>query len=532
MKAAKRKKRVIWTALVLLVGVCAAAASLVGHPFSTHVGNTKSAGGADNHNLAVKTIRPKRDDSFQVTTRQLATVEPYFHAKLFARASGTVAVVAKGINQRVQRGEVLIEIDVPELAKDVSIKEAVVDQRLREVEKARNEVKIANAHVDVAKANVELRRKEVGLAVARRDLQAKRLERYRELLAEKAIVPDVFDEQERDWKVSVATVDVSEGAVKKALADQKEMEASLNDAHADIFLKESLVEVARRDLERAHALADYARVRAEFDGVITRRNVDPGNFVQNATSGASEPLMIVDRIDLVTVVARVPANEANFIDKYTEVAIEIDNLPGVVIEGRVSRYSPTVQNSDKTMRVEVDLYNDGEEAYALLKRQVVASTFAVLAAQSPLDVLPLTAGGAHSWQGWQQGPGDPVPIRPTALGSGSHHQALLPGMSGTMEIRLSRTAAAFLLPSSAVYSINGKPYILLVKDGKSVQTPVNVQVDDGAIAKVDIVAADGKGGVRELTGQEEVIATRQIEIGDGRAVSPTLSDWTIDRHGH
>ena len=528
MKGARRKKRIMWTALVLVIGVGAGAAIMMGRPSSNEVGNPK--GGGEGQTLAVKTIRPKRDPAFQVTTSQLASVEPYFHALLYARASGTVARVTKGINQSVRSGEVLIEIDVPELQQDIAIKEAIVDQRVREVEKARNEVKIANAHVDVAKANVELRRKEVGLAAARRDLQAKRLERYRDLLAQKAIVPDVFDEQERDWKVAVAAVDVAEGAVKKAQADQKEMEASFADAEADILLKESLAEVARRDLLRAHALAEYARVRAPFDGVITKRNVDPGNFVQNATSGSSEPLMVVDRIDIVTIVARVPEDQAAFIDRKTDVSVEIDGLPGVVIEGLVSRYSPTVQNTDKTKRIEFDLFNDSDEAYTALKQQVVGSSLAALTARHPLETITVMAGGGQLWQGWQQSPGDPLPIRAKSLVSGALHHPLEPGMSGTMKIRLSRTSAAHLLPNSAVYSVNGKPFILLVKDGKTVQTPVKVQVEDGAIAKVDIVLPGG--GVRELNGQEEIIASRQIEIGDGRKVTAALADWEIDRGGH
>lgn len=527
----RRRRQVVLTAVVLLGAVGAAAFALTGKPSSHQVGDPTGAKAADRR-VPVKTIKPKRDPSFQVTTRQLATVEAYFQEDLRARASGTVSRVAKAIGQPVRRGEVLIEIDAPDLLAEVSLKESVVAQRLQEVEKARDQVKIAQAHVEVAKATVELRRKEGRQAVERRDLEAKRLERYRGLLAEKAIVEDVFDEQERNWKVAVAAVDVAEAAVKKAQADQAEMEASLADARADILLKESLVEVARRDLGRSLAAADFARVYARFDGVITRRIVDPGAFVANATTGSGPALMSIARTDLVTVVTKVPDNEAAFIGPDTDAEIEIDNLPGVVIQGRVTRDSRTVDSNDRTMRVEVDLFNGTEDEYAALKRRVVAGELAALAARDVLGAAPLLAGGAHAQQGWQKSPGDPVPLRPGVLGSGSVFQRLLPGMTGMMELRLSRTAAAYLLPSSAVYSINGKPYILIVKDGKSVQLPVKVQVDDGAVAKVDIAAGgDRQGNVRELTGDEEVIASRQIEIGEGRAVAPTLSDWSIDRPG-
>src|SRR5262245_13798223 len=129
MKAAKGKKRTAWTVLILVIAIGAGVAAMVGRPGSTQVGHAGHHPNGGVHILPVKTIHPRRDADFHVTTRQLASVEPYFHAKLFARASGTVTSVAKGIHQRVRRGEVLIEIDVPELRKNVAIKESVVAQR-------------------------------------------------------------------------------------------------------------------------------------------------------------------------------------------------------------------------------------------------------------------------------------------------------------------------------------------------------------------------------------------------------------------
>lgn len=526
MHIKRRKKRIIWTVLVLLLGMGSAAFALMGrHP--TDMGQQRITGRQEPA-ISVKTIQPKRDNSYQVTTKHIAMVEPYNQANLRARASGTVSTVSKGINQNVRRGEVLIEIDVPDLRQDVLVKKGEIEQRLREVQKARDEVKIARAHVDVAIANVELRRREVGLAVATRDLRKKRLERYRELLAKEAIVAEVFDEQERDWKVAVATVDAADGAVQKALADQKEMEASLDGKMTDIRVKESLVEIARYDLLRAETLADFARVVAPFDGVITQRNVDPGTFVQNATSGNSESLLTVSRLDIVTIVTRVPDNEAPFISTNTQVHIELDNLPGVVITGHVTRFSRSVQNSDRTMRVEVDVYNDGAKEYAAFKRQVLATVLSAFASRSPFESVPLFAGAVTSLKDWQNSPGDPVPIWPWGEESDSPHPQILAGSSGKMELHLGRASSTYVIPSSAVYSINGKPYILLVQNGISVQTPVRIEVDDGAIAKVDLELGGHHGGSRELTGKEVIIASRQIEIGNGRRVLPTATEWELD----
>ena len=48
-------------------------------------------------------------------------------------------------------------------------------------------------------------------------------------------------------------------------------------------------------------------------GVITTRNVDPGAFVQNATTAQTKPMLTVMRLDLITVTMLAPERAAPFI---------------------------------------------------------------------------------------------------------------------------------------------------------------------------------------------------------------------------
>src|SRR5205085_1639615 len=180
-------------------------------------------------------------------------------------------------------------------------------------------------------------------------------------------------------------------AVDRARADLKEAASKILSAQADIDLKAGAVEAALTDLEKARAVADFAQVRAPFDGVITQRNIDPGSFVQNATTGQSKTLMTVSRLDLVTVVARFPDNVAPFVSFNTPAVIEIDEVAGLNIAGRVTRFSPSIQNTDRTMQVEVDLFNDTEEAYRALIGRTVGGGLGALAARNPLELAGLRA---------------------------------------------------------------------------------------------------------------------------------------------
>src|SRR5438105_3880979 len=105
--------------------------------------------------VTVKTFHPKRDRAFTVTFQQYASVEPYYQADLRARASGVVRFIPKDIGARVRQGELLVEIDVPDLRQEVAQKEAVIMQRRQELQLAKALVKTAEAHLDVARASIE-----------------------------------------------------------------------------------------------------------------------------------------------------------------------------------------------------------------------------------------------------------------------------------------------------------------------------------------------------------------------------------------
>src|SRR5262249_53547728 len=151
--------------------------------------------------------------------------------------------------------------------------------------------------------------------------------------------------------------------VQKAEADLQEAHAKLEAAQADIVLKNELIEVAKKDRDRVQVLANYAKITAPFDGKITQRNVNRGSFVQNATTAHTVPLLRVERQDIVTVMMKVPDEFASFVSNDTDAVIEMSELPGRLIHGKVTRFSPTLDTKaqDHTLPVQVDLFNGTED---------------------------------------------------------------------------------------------------------------------------------------------------------------------------
>lgn len=485
----------------------------------------------EQHLPVVKAIRPKVDPSLQATVRQQAIVEPFFQADLRARASGLVRAVYKDIGDRVQKGELLVEIDVPDQEYEVAQKEGVIEQRRQELRVADAKLQFANAEVEVGLKAIKQRKAEVGQAVAVQASRRMLLVRVRQMAKRDVVQPERVEEVERDSLAADSAVRAAEAAVEKAEADLKEKNASVAAAQADVALKTTMIEVARRDFERSRALSEYARIRAPFDGKVVDRKVDPGSFVQNATTGRSDVLISVARSDLLTVSAFFPDNAAPFIEEGTPALIELDDFPDAAISAHVSRCPCAIRNSDRTMQVEVDLYNGTRREFDRLAQRTVTAALTPLSASCPLGIGGITYLSQDVLWGQRKSTADQLPPPVLTETPGRTPRRILPGMTAVMRLHLTHFNNPYVIPSSAIYTRGGKPYLLLVRGDRTKQVPVHVHVNDGTLAKVSLVerVGDGRGGhrevLRELTGSEEIVASRQIEIGDGEVVSPALSEW-------
>jgi multidrug efflux pump subunit AcrA (membrane-fusion protein) len=462
-------------------------------------------GSGQDGNTPVQVIKPRLDPNFTISVTQPAYVEPYYQIDLRSRVAGPVRYVSKAIGDTVKAGEGLIRIDVPDLEQDVKKKEAVIVQRQEELKVAEAMRAKAEADVKIATALVKVKKSEVVAADATREFRWRELGRFQGMARDRTVTENIVDERKKFYEAARADSVTARAAVEKAEADLLGAKAKLQEAIADEKLKEALIEVARKDAAQARELLGYATLKALFDGVITRRDVDPGTFVQSSAGSPGPALFTIQRTDLVTIYMSLPDNYAPYVDDKTEAIIEMSELPGVQIHARLTRWSPSLQTPahDRTMRVEVDLYNRGPRSYQEFLAREKATGNADLKG-GKLPVFPEVSNRLKEKLGTNR---------------------LMPGMYGTMKLALRKFQNANLIPSQAVFSKGGKPYIFLVKDGVAHLTPVEVQVDDGVLAKVVVTGGPRGERRRELTGDEQVVLNNQGELSDGQAVKPDLVNW-------
>ncbi len=261
-----------------------------------------------------------------------AELRPYKEIELHARATGYLDKMLVDAGDGVKEGQLIAELDVPELKFDL--------------ENAQAAERRAQADMEKATAAYE----EAHLALSRLES------------ADKA-QPDLIAKQDID---------------SARLRDQS-ARAALNAAKEE-------QNVAAATKSRFQTMLDYTKISAPFAGVITRRYSDPGSLIQSGTSSGSLPLVRLSQVDLLRVAFPVSVSYVAGVKVGDEAEIRIPSLTRK-FQGRITRVSQKVETATRTMEAQIDLPNPDRSLIA----GVYATVMLKIDRRSNALILPIEA---------------------------------------------------------------------------------------------------------------------------------------------
>jgi RND family efflux transporter MFP subunit len=214
-------------------------------------------------------------------------MQAFIDTPVWARASGYLKAWYVDIGGRVKQGQLLAEIETPE-----------VDQQLLQ----------ARAQLQTAEANLKLS-----------EVTA---DRYTELFKTD----------------SVAKQDV-DNAVQGEAA------------------KKADVASAQANVSRLEQLVAYEKVEAPFSGILTARNIDVGALVNQGANTPGKELFHVASIDTMRVYVSVPEMYSQAAKPGVQAYLTLNEFPGRRFLGKVVRNANAIDQSSRTLLVEVDVVN-------------------------------------------------------------------------------------------------------------------------------------------------------------------------------
>jgi len=313
---------------------------------------------------AVTIVRPEKRAINRVI-EQPGAIVPTEETRLFAKFPGFVKAIGLDstkpggdrridIGSRVTAGQLLAELAIPEVEQEAKQKAALVRQSEAEVDQAKkalvaSDAGVASAHAQVAEAKAGMSR-----AQAMVDRWQSELTRISGLVQSGVIDSQTRDETTNQLKAAEAGRNEVAAKVTSAEAGVRKSQADKDKAVADVAAYEARLEVAKAEVGRLAALLGYARITAPYDGVVTHRAINTGDFL--STPG-KEGMFSVARPDPVRVVVQVPEADAGLVSEGLPVKVIVQALRGPELTGTITRTSWSLEPGSRTLRAELDLPN-------------------------------------------------------------------------------------------------------------------------------------------------------------------------------
>jgi RND family efflux transporter MFP subunit len=120
--------------------------------------------------------------------------------------------------------------------------------------------------------------------------------------------------------------------------------------------------VAKANVQYTKSMLKYARVTAPFDGIITKRYVDPGAYIPMPNAADTpQAAAIVNLTDFKTLRLQVavPETEATHIEVGQPIRWTTDSYPAQHFDGTVTRAYWALDKATKTMLTETQMANPG-----------------------------------------------------------------------------------------------------------------------------------------------------------------------------
>ncbi|HVX12317.1 MAG TPA: efflux RND transporter periplasmic adaptor subunit [Pirellulales bacterium] len=364
----------VWAAAVVAI-TGGASYGLLHARSSGKVAAGEDADGANRLKI-VRIARPEEAERAPVVLP--ATVRPWQTTTLHARVSGYLKAWHYDLGARVKAGDLLAEIDTPELDQELAEGKALAREAAAAAVQARAERTEADADLKVAEG--QLARLKADL-----ELVKSQLVRREKLVVNGAVTREEYDTFRKQTEARTADVAAAQSDV-----DRRRANLATRDAIIDV--REATSKSRESNVGRLSELQTFKRIVAPFDGVVMRRTAEVGMLV---TSG-QDALFVIEDNHRVRVQVSVPQTYAGQTQPGVTAEIHIPEAATGDVSATVTRIAESVDPASRTMLAEIELENGGRRLQPGSYVQVqLTLPHAEVAWTIPSSALAMRVDGPH-----------------------------------------------------------------------------------------------------------------------------------------
>jgi HlyD family secretion protein len=323
--AARKNRRFwIWVAVIAVVIVGAGGVALA----------RMVSGGSIDPNRLAKVTRGDVARSVVATGK----IQPITKVEVKSKASGIVEKLFVDINNHVQKGQPLAQLDEQEIQAQVAAQRA--------------QLAAAEANVGTFEANIE--QDKVNAEAPDLPMYKQTLDRNLQMAKEGVVSQQALDNANKDY---LAALNKRDGARAQIGVDT----AKLKQAKAQVLESEA-------SLKQLEEQMSYTTIVAPMDGVILSRDVEVGAAVSSILVLGSTATLVMTEGDTTQVYVQGKVDEADIAHVYMNQAarIKVESFRDRVFNGKVTKIAPLGVEKDNvtTFEVRVSIDNPGGELKA------------------------------------------------------------------------------------------------------------------------------------------------------------------------
>lgn len=209
-------------------------------------------------------------------------------ASITSMVTGQVAEVLVSDTQQVKKGDVLVRIDARDAEIALAQAQAELLKAKRQYKQTAANSSSLNSQIFVSDDAIHSASAQVAKAQADLNKAQDELQRRQQLAASGAISKEELSTAQSAVNTAKASFDVAQAGLAQAKSSQKA--AQSNKAANDALIQDSNenstpdVLVAQARLQQAQLDLERTQIKAPFDGVVTRRNIQVGQRIAPGTS--------------------------------------------------------------------------------------------------------------------------------------------------------------------------------------------------------------------------------------------------------
>jgi membrane fusion protein, multidrug efflux system len=254
---------------------------------------------------------------------------------IIPRVSGYVKEVRVSDNQQVKKGDTLLVLDDRDLQIKLEEAEAALTTAQSNLVSAKAATAASRSNISTSQAAILAVDAQIEKAKVNVWQTAQEYSRYANLIQDHSVTQQQFEDKQAAKESAEKQLQILEQQKKQAASQSNAMASQTNATSSQIDVAASSIKQRQVDVDNAKLNLSYTIMTAPADGLVSKVNVQVGQFLN---AGQSTFSIVLDQH--LWVIANFKETQFDKIRIGQKVIVDADAFPGHEFQGKVSSFSP------------------------------------------------------------------------------------------------------------------------------------------------------------------------------------------------